>query len=704
MGLQRDVELSSFVLDMTKAMLRTGYYSSQHPEGKRALIGLHDDLAALMTSRGGAEVTFQLAYARDQRDGEDVVLYDGSGEMRMMGDVLTDGAANTFVPKFVEYFHRQGLLSFTLQKELTKADFEIFLERMTRPASSDVDNAGERLSSDLAEAGVRGVSVVFDEDRIFALSGSVPWRAELALTRLRKDLRMIPMLANASNEEIRRIKTRLMQDILRGIQEPPLIVALARHMPEALAGQEGVMAWDEAEAHLIEGVSTAILPATAEALAQPWLRPDDEFESDVEYRYRARLLKGIATRLLEVPDRAAAHALVVLFDNRLVQLDALPEHARDLVRANTLAEAALESPLKLLEQMDHSAAPEPYRLIIRDLKLAGDALINMGEWETAADITKELWQYAHGEMVDAGQAGEAVTALEWVGRAENVEQIAGGVIAAGRPQPCFVQLLGAIEPDAALSTLVLVLGRSQVRALRQWASTELGNRSWEAPQVLWRTLEDESTPWFVLRNVLAVVRDVGSESDYPGLTRLFEHDKVQVRAEALLTMMALAPQRASRLVERALGDAEPDVRRAAALALGTCQDPPADAVSGLIKLLMTDRESDGIRLQAAASLGHIAALGLDAPHREEILNVLRTLVEDKYGSKLQRFRRFAKSRHVLPSHLLAAVVAGLGAVGDPYDEPLLEQCLEDDSPEVRDAARHAVGRLRASSMPPPKRD
>ena len=47
-----DPMFSEFVLAMTKAMSKTGYYSTDHPEGQRALLGLFDEFNHLMVSRG----------------------------------------------------------------------------------------------------------------------------------------------------------------------------------------------------------------------------------------------------------------------------------------------------------------------------------------------------------------------------------------------------------------------------------------------------------------------------------------------------------------------------------------------------------------------------------------------------------------------------------------------------------------------------
>lgn len=697
-----DPHLSDFVLSMTKAMNRTGYYSTQHPEGQRALLGLFDSFVNLMHERG-PEFSFQLSFSREGAGDEDVALYDGKQSIKLMREVLTEGAANTFVPKLVEYFHRQGLLSFSIKKEIPQDHFEIFVERMTRPQDQQTTHPGEELSRDLAAAGVRTVSVVFDEDRIQGIKGSIPWRAELALTRLRKDLRMIPMLANASVEEMRQIKSRLMDDILRGIQQVNLLIALARHLGEALSGQEDIMPRDEAELHLVNGIGTAILPNVAEQMAQPWLHTEDQTDENPEdRRCRARLIQHTIHRLLESTEKKAAHALVVFYEHGYLDLDALSQRGRDVIRASALAEAAMNAPEKLISEMNHEGSDDPFGLTIRDLELAVEELLERKEWDTAAALTKTVWQYAKGDLtVPEGGAEIAFDTLGRLATEEVTVGIAGGITAPDGPYEGCVELLRMLEPEPAVDALLVVLEDTDNPTLRLWAVDEINKRAWDCVDKLVAIIQEPKTPWHVLRNLLTVIRKVGTESAYTAVAQLFEHNKHQVRSEALITMAELAPGRAMRLIERGLDDEDHELRRTAALAAATSPKPSDIAIRLLIRIMTSDREKEGTRLQAAAALGAIASRVDNPGRRETILDGMRTVISDKYGSRMHRFKRFAASRLPPPPFLLAALCQVLGAVGTGEDQALLAACLDDENREVREAASHAMGRLRATSSPPP---
>ena len=702
-----DPELAEFVLSMAKSMNRTGYYSTDHPEGQKALLGLYDGFVNLMHDRG-QEFAFQLSFSREGKDSEDVALYDGKNPIHLMRGILMEGAGNTFVPKFVDYFHRQGLLSYTLRKDLTQEHFEVFVERMTRPADTAVTNPGEQLSRDLAVAGVRGVSVVFDEDRIAGLRGSIPWRAELALTRLRKDLRMIPMLADASVDEMRKIKSRLMDDILRGIQEPLLLIALARHLGEALEGQEQIMTRDEAETHLIDGIAPRVAPGFAEKMATAWVDEEGGVQESAEdRRCRLRLIKALIRRLLEMSEKQAAHALVVLYDAGYIDLDGLSLKARDVIRANALAEAALDSAEKLGSELERSGSANNLDDLTRDLRLAADVLVERGAWSMASILVEQIRAYATGELpVPMGGAASAAAALRQVAPEDTIELIAGGIVAADGPYEGCVAMARAFDPDGATAVLLHAMRETRDPALRHWLVDELKRRSWDTSETITGKLKDEETPWWVLKDLLIVARDFGDEGLYPTLVSLYEHNAPQVRTEALVSMAVVAPSRAVKMIERALDDSDRDLRRTASLAAATTTKPSEGMIRSLLRILDADREQEGLRLQAASSLCAIAQRGPNIPRRREIIDAFRNIVADRHGSKMHRFKRFAKSRLPPPDQLISAACINIGEIaerGSEEDIILLRAALEDEHIDVRQSAKHALGRLageRPSESPP----
>jgi hypothetical protein len=72
------------------------------------------------------------------------------------------------------------------------------------------------------EQGISDISTVFMDD-IIVLEKNLPWRVEMAIQRLAKDLKVLPMFRGESDEAIKRMKLQIIQDILRPLKHPEFL-------------------------------------------------------------------------------------------------------------------------------------------------------------------------------------------------------------------------------------------------------------------------------------------------------------------------------------------------------------------------------------------------------------------------------------------------------------------------------------------------
>ena len=82
--------------------------------------------------------------------------------------------------------------------------------------------SGELLTRALVENGISEVSLVLLDDLI-VLERNLPWRVEMAIQRLAKDLKVLPMFRGESDDGIRRMKLQIVQDILRPLRQPEFL-------------------------------------------------------------------------------------------------------------------------------------------------------------------------------------------------------------------------------------------------------------------------------------------------------------------------------------------------------------------------------------------------------------------------------------------------------------------------------------------------
>ncbi|HEA68292.1 MAG TPA: hypothetical protein ENI07_15955, partial [Desulfobacterales bacterium] len=103
-----------FLMDLTKAMLRSGYYSPDHPSSKTAKQGLYEALQNCLGDSKEIMITVQ-----ETRERSDILITGILDEPVNVKTLVGSGMAELFVPKLREYFKRKGLVSYAVKKSIT---------------------------------------------------------------------------------------------------------------------------------------------------------------------------------------------------------------------------------------------------------------------------------------------------------------------------------------------------------------------------------------------------------------------------------------------------------------------------------------------------------------------------------------------------------------------------------------------------------
>src|SRR5512136_2715569 len=86
-------KLADFVLHIIQAFLRTGYYTPDHPESKKAKEGLFQQFKSLFEHE--EELTFMV---RDDQEGRDIFVEGLTPEAQKLGRMMMKGMGELYVP------------------------------------------------------------------------------------------------------------------------------------------------------------------------------------------------------------------------------------------------------------------------------------------------------------------------------------------------------------------------------------------------------------------------------------------------------------------------------------------------------------------------------------------------------------------------------------------------------------------------------
>jgi len=94
-------KVADFLLSLIQAFLRSGFYTSDHPEAKKAKVGLYEDFQNIFTGKG--ELTFMV---RDDPEGKNILIEGVLPESHNLNSLMLRGMAEMYAPKFAKFLER----------------------------------------------------------------------------------------------------------------------------------------------------------------------------------------------------------------------------------------------------------------------------------------------------------------------------------------------------------------------------------------------------------------------------------------------------------------------------------------------------------------------------------------------------------------------------------------------------------------------
>jgi HEAT repeats len=179
--------------------------------------------------------------------------------------------------------------------------------------------------------------------------------------------------------------------------------------------------------------------------------------------------------------------------------------------------------------------------------------------------------------------------------------------------------------------------------------------------------------WFVARNGVAVLGEIGGEAAISMLMGTLANEEAKVRRETVLSLAKIGGDDAGMLAMGMLSDGDAEVRATAARAMAVLK--VERAIKPLMEMLENENDQVVVErvLRALGEIGDPSAV--QAIEKKAVAGLLR------------------KS----PTDIRVAAYTALGAIGTPRAKSLVEAATKDKDAEVRAAAQAALRLLRAGS-------
>jgi hypothetical protein len=359
-------------------------------------------------------------------------------------------------------------------------------------------------------------------------------------------------------------------------------------------------------------------------------------------------------------------------------------------------EALLVDPKKFIRQIEKAADPEKVVEGLDEIAEIIPVILEKGQYALVQLVF---------EMFDRLCAKEAE---EEIGRTQRFAVcVADGLLDSGVVNSLEEMLSSDIQEvretgasiarslgSAAVPALVSALETTENIAIRRSLLTlclEFGD---SAVPVLTAMLKQRKAQWFLYRNLIMLLGELGDPGAADVILPWLKHDDYRVRKEVVETITKLLGPASEKHILQALSDLSPDVVLTAMKCLGTIGSRNPSAIGYYLDMLTlqdkdTRPEADTIAAQAALNLGSVGNIKIDQTRTVE--GFLIDLVSRGSNRRLFGLRKPVTN---VSDGVRAAIYSALGQIGAKPSLKVLMR-FNDSAKNLQQARVEAIRHIEA---------
>jgi HEAT repeat protein len=684
-------KLIDFILHIVQAFLRTGYYTPDHPESIKAKEGLYQQFKSLF------EREDELAFlARDDQKQKEVLIEGILPEPQRLSRMMMRGMGELYIPKFVNYLERKDLISLTMKSRMDQTEFTQFIDLMSDPSFLDTHRKEDknRFITALYRSGISNISFVFNEEMVLAPDREMPWRARVTLSRMKKELKMIPYFQKMSGQELQVIRKRLLEDAIRPLRSYELIYSVVQNSDLAST--------PENREEVIEDVLVTFLPSLyfigttkvylREHLNLKKLQKRDHFEEKSD-----RLLKKFIVRLKGVGTQEAENLLEEFFRNQLINLEDLTPALRDKILLEKLTDKFLKYTEQFYQQLDQAKDKEKFITLASSFVKILPELIRRDRYTEVFKIIDTLKRHFHKKMMWALLAGQV---LEEIGKGPIPVMLEEKFLTAKKEvRAAIIPIFAALEVGS-IPHLLNILRKSQDQWVRKNACEALIQIGGVAAVHLLKELEQQQTSVETTCDILRVLGEIKSEQWKAPLIKILKkhvtHEHPKLKEQALHTFCLIGGKEGEEIFLTSLSDKSFEVQKRAIWCLGMVKSTRgAEKMVEILKQIPNtpSPQTEQLETQIYSALGLTGNLTIEGKTAEQIL----IEILEKRGMK-QWMGLFQKNP--LSEMALETICTALGKIGTERSIKIfgkVEKSCEDALlPKIKEALRKIQDRVNLS--------
>jgi HEAT repeat protein len=540
-------------------------------------------------------------------------------------------------------------------------------------------------------------------DDLIMLELNLPWRVEMAIQRLAKDLKMLPMFQSGSDENIRTLKLQIIQDIIRPLRHPEFLKDLVINCYIIAKHVDGIEK-EDIEQVIIESFPLDTLLPTSQFIFAELNDLREKHAQDLDNPTVVRrvdgvkrILKWVVRRLVMSDVSGAQSFLEELYLNEVLSFEELPPDVQYLVNTLVMTRDAQAHLSAYVRRLLNAEKTDDAVVLVKFCRRIFPTLFEDNEWKIALLLTRAADRAGKENGAFKKDSSLSPTPQRFIYKNLTEDLVTAYETAEDAQRKIIDEIAGLLGPQG-IEILGKVLSECEDRQARKFATDALIQQGEMARIWVLKALGNPDQPWYLLRNTLMILRFVGKgEKGIERARQFISHEHPRVRDEALHTFLALKAPDAEQIVIDAIEDPDDKVQWRATSALAELAPLSEASVAKITRIIKTEIPKDD---EAAAQ------------HSRKVCNIIRTLgtviniknieaVEESLleiakminGQKKGILKRLKKSASPHQTAILSAAIATLGKIGTANSEAFLKKMAGTKTAQA-EAARKAVESIR----------
>jgi hypothetical protein len=668
-------ETSKFLLSFIQALLKTGYYSTGHPETSKAREGLYHDFVTIL--KGYNELTFVVATTKNERD----ILVDGIvDEPTPISSFMLTGMAEMFIPKFLAYFDRKNLSSFSIKEDITRKEFEAFIDIMSEsPLREEDSDSQEQLTLKLINQSILHVSTIFNIDLV-GKERELPWRVEIALTRLKKDLSLIPLYKNLDEEKISELKNMVFDDIIRPIKSYKIVKDIIINL-DIISPYISGISKEEFEERITDYIHKDLLLRAAPDILDFLRFVDESYEKmpDEGILERKTFVKKMAKRVgLKIIGYGFLDEKLFMdfFKYKILDISELPVNLRMKINRRKELELFLKNPQDYFTLLEKAQSPE-------DVGRNSLVLLNF----IPELFEGNLFSEAEEILKHIKKTGFDVSLMDSILLDEIASCVVKKLDETTKEEQMRVLEIAYMMEKPMISVFINVLTHEN-RIVRKISCEKLIRHGTAVIPAIKNMLEKRKD-WYFVRNAVMILAEVSH--DAPELAELFKKylldQEQRVRVEAMAGLVNTLGTDAEDLFLNALRDKNLLVRKKAVWAIGKITSVKPEAIDYFIDTIKGKQNEDESLMEQV-----LTSIQIYPPRLEETKKLEQVILEAI--SKKQGVMGKLSGKYVLSDNIKVRMCDTLASIGSEKSIDILQKLARKGSPLIKTKASDAVKRIK----------